>query len=610
MSRDSFWPLLTLLTLLPGGMVEDGSSSENLHAAIPQLVFSNTNTGEVQRNPGMETWFVTDHPVLLMRVETYHLPDATSSDVSTISIRNADGTSIGEWSATGVALQEGQPASIRSINPGVVIPPGEYLVEDSSRDTWSWNEQSGGGMAQAWGIAENDADQQQPPAEGMQRLILNGLQLDVQLAWKPVEVPASVIHHLEMGVAGDQSAKIEVLRRRGFEELLACVTAERGAELTGLSEQTVGSRTATEYQFSDPEKGTQGILLALSHPLSDGTYAAVVCEAPADSWIQIAELLEPMRSQIRVAPQIGKDATPVLTGSEPETIMESPMPEPELSWSPPPLTWNGPERWYTQPAGYFRIRLPDDWVVEERVLNLAADPDFDSLKDPTKQFVLICSRGGQSCSSADRMLMRYAGLKLAVEHCERSEVSFLTLGEAPAVRLRYMTSQDPPKAVSHLGFVYQNLFFVINTVAPPEAGLSELSPNLQELLETLQFLPDAMPESFYGPLGAELLHYKSLSGLTEDFGITVYEHGAVVHDMVQHLDTAFPIGNTKYPVMAGCQTFLDSDPAKREQMGDPISGEIIIADYRLCLQLFEGGFLIQDPLQKQVLQGIHVRRNR
>jgi hypothetical protein len=609
-SRDSFWPLLTLLTLLPGGMVEEGSSSENLHAAIPQLVFSNTNTGEVQRNPDMETWFVTDHPVLLMRVETYHLPDATSSDVSTISIRNADGTSIGEWSATGVALQEGQPASIRSINPGVVIPPGEYLVEDSSRDTWSWNEQSGGGMAQAWGIAQNDADQQQPPAEGMQRLILNGLQLDVQLAWKPVEVPASVIHHLEMGVAGDQSAKIEVLRRRGFEELLACVTAERGAELTGLSEQTVGSRTATEYQFSDPEKGTQGILLALSHPLSDGTYAAVVCEAPADSWIQIAELLEPMRSQIRVAPQIGKDATPVLTGSEPETIMESPMPEPELSWSPPPLTWNGPERWYTQPAGYFRIRLPDDWVVEERVLNLAADPDFDSLKDPTKQFVLICSRGGQSCSSADRMLMRYAGLKLAVEHCERSEVSFLTLGEAPAVRLRYMTSQDRPKAVSHLGFVYQNLFFVINTVAPPEAGLSELSPNLQELLETLQFLPDAMPESFYGPLGAELLDYKSLSGLTEDFGITVYEHGAVVHDMVQHLDTAFPTGNTKYPVMAGCQTFLNSDPAKREQMGDPISGEIIIADYRLCLQLFEGGFLIQDPLQKQVLQGIHVRRNR
>ena len=86
MSRDSFWPLLTLLTLLPGGMVEDGSSSENLHAAIPQLVFSNTNTGEVQRNPDMETWFVTDHPVLLMRVETYHLPDATSSDVSTISI--------------------------------------------------------------------------------------------------------------------------------------------------------------------------------------------------------------------------------------------------------------------------------------------------------------------------------------------------------------------------------------------------------------------------------------------------------------------------------------------------------------------------------------------
>lgn len=610
MSRDSFWPLLTLLTLLPGGMVENGSSSENLHAAIPQMVFSNTNTGEVQRNPDMETRFVIDHPVLLIRVETYHVPDATSSDVSTISIRNADGTSIGEWSATGVALHEGQPASIRSINPGVVIPPGEYLVEDSSRDTWSWNEQSGGGMAQAWGIAQNDADQQQPPAEGMQRLILNGLQLDVQLAWKPVEMPASVIHHLEMGVAGDQSAKIEVLRRRGFEELLAWVTAERGAELTGLSEQTVGSRTATEYQFSDPEKGTQGILLALSHPLSDGTYAALVCEAPVDSWIQIAELLEPMRSQIRVAPQIGKNATPVLTGSEPESIKESPLPEPESSWSPPPLTWNGPERWYTQPAGYFRIRLPDDWVVEEGVRNLAADPDFDSLKDPTKHFVLICSRAGQSCSSADRMLMRYAGLKLAMEHCERSEVSFLTLGEAPAVRLRYMTLQDPPKAVSRLGFVYQNLFFVINTIAPPDAGVSELSPNLQELLETLQFLPDVMPESFYGPLGAELLDYKSLSGLTEDFGITVYEQGAVVHDMVQRLDTAFPIGNTKYPVMAGCQTFLDSDPAKKEQMGDPISGEIIIADYRLCLQLFEGGFLIQDPQQKLVLQGIHQRRNR
>jgi hypothetical protein len=608
-SPESLWLMFVMLNVVAFGQATDETSpADSLQAAIPEIVFSNTNHSDAQRNPVIDVRFVTAQSVLLTRLETYHAPNETSPIDSTISLRNAEGTSIGVWPATGVVLPQGKPPSIRSIEPGIVLPPGEYVVEDSCRETWSWNDQSAGGMVRIWGIRQSDREEQQPPAEGLQRLILNGLQLDVQLAWKPIAGPGSAIHHLEMGSGGNRSATIEVLRRSGFDDLLAWLTAERGAELTGLSEQIVGGRSATEYEFSDPQKGTQGILLALSLPLSDGTYAAVVCEAPVNTWARVVELLPTIKQYVRVAPVDNDDSISAGDGSG--TIPESTASEPEATWTPPPLTWDGPERWYEQPAGYFRIRLPDDWFVEEGVRNLAADPDFDSLKDPTGEFVLICSRTGNSCSIADRILTRFAGLKLGLEHCDQSHVGFLTLGDAPAVRMHYMTRQDPRKAISRMGFVYKNQFFVINTVAPAEAGLSPLPSNLQELVDTMEFIPDASPDSFYGPMGQELLDYKTLSGLTEDFGITVYEQGAVVHDMVQHLDTPFPIDKPGHPVMAGCEAFLNSDPEKREQMGEAITGEIIISDYRLCLQLFEGGFLIQDPLQRRVLQGVHKRRDR
>jgi hypothetical protein len=349
--------------------------------------------------------------------------------------------------------------------------------------------------------------------------------------------------------------------------------------------------------------------LALSEPLPDGTFGALLCESATDDWSKVSELLTVISPSIRIAA-----VEPVLPPSsvpQPDTVaVPSDTSPPHTEWSPPELTWDGPERWYSQPAGFFRVRLPQDWVIEERVRNRVADRDFDSLKDPTGQFVVICSRHGSPVSSTDRVLTRFAGLKLGQEKSKRSEVRYLTVGEAPAVRLSYLTEQTPPRSVTRTGFVMKNQFFVINTVAPGEAGTGDLPSNLQQLLDTLEFLPNAPVDLFYGPMGKQLLDIKALEGLTEDYGITVFEGGAVIDNRVEHLNVAFPIDQLGHPVMTGCEGFLNSDPEKRQQMGEPLTGEIIISDYRLCLQLFEGGFLIQDPLQQRVVQGIHKKRPR
>lgn len=599
---------LILVTLMGIGVAQEERSSSGPPVSLTTVVFSNTNFSSVRRQPETETWFTISQPVVITQIETYHWPTSEAPAEGTISLRNRSGEIVGEWLVTGAANDSNSRAQVRIVLPRVALEPGEYVVVDSCPETWCWNEQSKGGMVQIRGLLEEDsADQSQPPAEGMNRLIVAGLQMDVQDSWEPMTSRSGTISYLRMKSAGHPEVKLEVVRKPSFDLLLGSLT-ERGADLMDFQQQTVAGRSATAYAYSDSQKKTTGLLLAFTDPLMDGTSAAVQCEAGTDDWDRISDLLKAITPSIRIAPDAPSQPTTEMPASVPSTG-ETPKSEPESVWSAPELTWDEPEHWYLQPAGQFRIRIPDGWFVEEGMRNKVADADFDSLKDPTGKFVMICCRKGSSVSSAERVLTRFAGMKLYQEKSSRTAVSFFSVGDAQAVRLAYFTKQTPAAAISRTGFVMKNMFFIINTVAPEEAGVESLPANLQEILDTLEFIPDPPSEPLFGPLGKELVDFRTLPGLTEDFGLTVFERGAVIHDMVHHLDIPFHIHESGHPVMAGCEKFLNSDPEKQQHMGEPLTGEMIVSDFRLCLQLFEGGFLIQDPLQQQIFLGTHPRRS-
>lgn len=601
------WLKLLFLTWLTIGDAQDEQAATGPPVSVPTVVFSNANFGSVSRKPETETRFTISQPVVVTQIETFHWPTTEASAEGVISLRNRSGELIGEWSVPGAANDSHRTSQIRTVLPQIALEPGEYIVEDSSAETWCWNDQSKSGMVQIRGLLKEDsADQSQPPAEGMNRLIVAGLQMDVQASWEPVTSRSGTISYLRMKSAGHPEVRLEVVRKPSFDLLLGSLT-ERGADLIDFQQQTVAGRSATAYAFTDPQQKTTGLLLAFTDPLVDGTSAGVQCEAGTDDWNRISDLLKAITPSIRIAPDAPTKPTTEMPVSVP-SAGETPTSEPDFVWSAPELTWDEPERWYVQPAGQFRIRIPDGWVVEEGVRNKVADADFDSLKDPTGKFVMICCRKGSSVSSAERVLIRFAGMKLYQEKSLRTKVSFFSVGDAPAVRLAYFTKQTPAAAISRTGFVMKNMFFIINTVAPEEAGLESLPANLQEILDTLEFVPDPPSEPLFGPLGKQLVDFKTLEGLTEDFGITVFERGAVIHDMVHHLDIPFHIHEPGHPVMAGCEKFLNSDPEKQQHMGEPLTGEMIVSDYRLCLQLFEGGFLIQDPLQQHIFLGTHPRR--
>lgn len=579
---------------------------------IPGLVYSNVNNADVHCGPQQPVRFTVSQPVLITSLQTLHRPIAELSVDGSLSLQNAAGTEIGRWPARSLSLTQDMPAALRSAEPGVQLTPGEYVLLDSSADTWCWNAQSGGGMVQIWGVPWTSEDAgQQPPGEDMQRVVLQGLQLDVQLAWQTVPVSSGPVSQLRIGSAAQPDALLQVVRGDSFQDLLSWLITERQAELTQRSEVTLGGRAATAYQFTVSDQNQQGILYAMSEPLPDGRNAGLYCAARTEIWTNVAALLPPVLDAVRIAPPIAIDQSrdgsrqPVdeADAAPPRTVSGQP------AWTPPALSWNEPERWYQQPAGYFRIRLPDGWTVRPEMRNKVADPGFDTIVDPTDAYVLICARSGNSVDSADRVLPRYAAIKLGLEKYRRLQIQQLTMGDAPAVRLSYLTEQTAPRAVSRTAFVDRQRFFVINTVAPVEAGTDRLSPNLQEVLDTLEYLPNPASDTFYGPMGHPLKDLPTLAGLTKDFGITVYDNGAVVHDEMGRVDTAYPLDKPGYAIMSGCEAFMNADPVRRQQLGAALTGELIIADYRLALQLFEGGLLIQDPLQRKILQVTHARRD-
>lgn len=110
-------------------------------AAEPAIEIGNTRA--VQNGGTPPTW-VTDQPMKVTEISTYHWNDGKGKTPGTLGLKAADGTEYGPWPTTGLPGQGGVPNASWVAKPNEVVPPGSYKVVDSDPGSWSQNSESGG----------------------------------------------------------------------------------------------------------------------------------------------------------------------------------------------------------------------------------------------------------------------------------------------------------------------------------------------------------------------------------------------------------------------------------------------------------------------------------
>jgi hypothetical protein len=107
-------------------------------------ILNTMNINAVYNGPTRSTTFVTDRPVLVTHILTYHWNNARGKAPGTIGLRSESGKMYGPWGAKGSPGQGGVPDANWEVFPNVAIPVGTYTVIDSDPATWAQNSASGG----------------------------------------------------------------------------------------------------------------------------------------------------------------------------------------------------------------------------------------------------------------------------------------------------------------------------------------------------------------------------------------------------------------------------------------------------------------------------------
>lgn len=117
------------------------SNPSDLHPA--RQIFDNGNIYGVQNSPNSPTWFKLENSTLITEITTYHWNNARGMRPGTISlIENSSKRVFGPWQTVGLEGMYRVPNATWVAKPNVVLPPGVYIVIDSSPETWSHNQQS------------------------------------------------------------------------------------------------------------------------------------------------------------------------------------------------------------------------------------------------------------------------------------------------------------------------------------------------------------------------------------------------------------------------------------------------------------------------------------
>jgi hypothetical protein len=124
------------------------------HAQQVRELYSNTNFYGVNNGIYGQPTFSLGTATEITEVSTYHWNFGRGQMPGSISIRSTSGRSWGPFQARGSAGQGNAQNVNWTATVNIAVPAGTYMVFDSSPNTWSSNQQSGGrGFAKVYGFA-------------------------------------------------------------------------------------------------------------------------------------------------------------------------------------------------------------------------------------------------------------------------------------------------------------------------------------------------------------------------------------------------------------------------------------------------------------------------
>ena len=107
-------------------------------------LFNNSNVYGVNNGINGQPTFSVSGVTRITEITTYHWNFGRGQAPGSISLRSVSGQSWGPFAAHGSSGQNNAPNVNWTANPNVDLPPGTYMVFDSSPATWSSNAQSAG----------------------------------------------------------------------------------------------------------------------------------------------------------------------------------------------------------------------------------------------------------------------------------------------------------------------------------------------------------------------------------------------------------------------------------------------------------------------------------
>lgn len=111
---------------------------------VGQRIFDLSNPQPLERGPKQPTVFAIGQRRRIVYVMTSHWNDGRGMRPGMIGFRDSNGRTYGPWQATGRPAKDKTPNAYWVVHPNVTLPTGMYTMLDSSPETWSHNETSGG----------------------------------------------------------------------------------------------------------------------------------------------------------------------------------------------------------------------------------------------------------------------------------------------------------------------------------------------------------------------------------------------------------------------------------------------------------------------------------
>ena len=106
-----------------------------------EVVFNSFNFDATLSNPSLLPVFTLQSRQRITSIWTYHWNDGTGQDPALVNghisiFDQQSGLLIGSWKADDIPI--GPANTLWQATPDVLLPPGEYRIEDSDRTTWSY----------------------------------------------------------------------------------------------------------------------------------------------------------------------------------------------------------------------------------------------------------------------------------------------------------------------------------------------------------------------------------------------------------------------------------------------------------------------------------------